>query len=78
MEIKHLKQMFKDGFLVSAKVQPAPMEQDKFILVFGKVNGGEEQVTRVRDDECKIYRRYTGAVLDAQEIGFKKVELNFD
>ncbi len=78
MELKILKKLFQEGLLLTAKALPAPMYSGQYILVFSKSNGGEEQVTRARDGETKIYKRWNGAVLDAQEVGFKEVTIRFE
>lgn len=46
MEIKLLKTLFEEGLLLSAKVLPAPMEHDRWIMVFNKASGSEEQITK--------------------------------
>lgn len=78
MEIKLLRKLFQEGLLLAAKVQPAPMEPGRYILVFAKANGGEEQITKARDNETKIYKRLNGALQDAQDIGFKEVTIRFE
>ncbi len=78
MEIKLLKSLFQEGLLVNARALPAPMESGRFILVFRKSSGGEEQVTRARDNTLKVYKRLNGALQDAQEIGFKEVTVQFE
>ena len=78
MEIKLLKTLFEEGLLLSAKVLPAPMEHDRWIMVFNKASVSEEQITKARDDEPKIYKRLNGALQDAKEIGFKEVVIQFD
>ncbi len=77
MEIKFLRKLFQEGLLVTAKVYPAPMESDCWILVFDKSNGGQEQITKARDNKTKIYKRLHGAIEDARDIGFKKVTIEF-
>lgn len=78
MEIKVLKELFREGLLRCAKIVPAPMESDRWLLVFEKANGGHERITKARTDNQKIYKRINGAIADAQEIGFRKVSLEFD
>lgn len=78
MEIKLLRKLFQEGLLITAKVLPAPMQAGKHILVFAKANGGEEHITRARDNETKTYKRLNGAIQDAQDIGFKEVTIVFD
>ena len=78
MDKQQLKSLFKEGALLTAKILPAPMMPGRYILVFGKANGREEQIIKTRSDQKKVYKRLTGAVFDAQKIGFKKVELNFE
>jgi hypothetical protein len=77
VEIKFLRKLFQEGLLVTAKVYPAPMELDCWILVFDKSNGGQEQITKARDHKTKIYKRLNGAIQDARDIGFKKVTIEF-
>jgi hypothetical protein len=78
VEIKLLRRLFQEGLLLAAKVLPAPMEPGRYILVFAKANGGEEQITKARDNEAKVYKRLNGALQDAQDIGFKEVTIRFD
>lgn len=78
MEIKVLKELFREGLLKYAKIVPAPMESDRWLLVFEKVSGGYERITKARSDDQKVYKRINGAIADAQEIGFRKVSLEFD
>jgi len=78
VEIKVLKELFREGLLRCAKIVPAPMESDRWLLVFEKSNGGYERITKARTDNEKIYKRINGAIADAQEIGFRKVSLEFD
>lgn len=78
MEIKILKKLFDEGLLMSARIVPAPMEEGRYFLIFEKPNGGIEQVTRARDNVNKSYRRINGALLDAQEIGFNEVTVQFN
>ena len=78
VEIKILRKLFEEGLLLGANVLPAPMESDRYILVFPKASGGFEQATRARDDEAKIYKQTDGAVNDARRIGFKKVTIEFN
>lgn len=77
MEIKLLRKLFQEGLLLTARVLPAPMETDRWILVFDKASGAQEQITKARDNETKIYKRINGALIDAQEIGFKRVSVEF-
>ncbi len=77
VEIKFLRKLFEEGLLMTAKVVPAPMESDKWILVFIKASGGLEQITKARDRKDKIYKRINGAILDAKTIGFKEVVVTF-
>lgn len=78
VEIRMLKHLFDEGFLRSAIVVPAPMESDRWHLVFEKSNGGYEKITKSRTDVEKNYKRLNGALADAQEIGFKKVTIEFN
>jgi hypothetical protein len=78
LEIRLLKTLFEEGLLLNAKVQPAPMEHDRWIMVFDKASGSQEQITKARDDETKVYKRLNGALQDAKEIGFKEVIIRFD
>ena len=78
VEIRLLKTLFDEGLLLNAKVQSAPMEQDRWIMVFDKASGNQEQITKARDDGPKIYKRLHGALQDAKEIGFKEVIIRFD
>ncbi len=77
MEIRVLKQLFHEGLLRSATVVPAPMEHDRWMLVFEKTNGGLEYITKARSDVEKIYKRINGALIDAREIGFQRVSVDF-
>ena len=78
VEIKLLRKLFQEGLLLTARVLPAPMETDRWILVFDKASGAQEQITKARDNETKIYKRINGALIDAQEIGFKRVSVEFN
>lgn len=78
VEIKLLRKLFQEGLLLAANVQPAPMESGRYILVFSKANGGEEQITKARGNEVKVYKRLNGALQDAQDIGFKEVSIRFE
>ena len=69
--------MFKEGVLLSATVVPAPMEQDRWLLVFDKVSGGQERISKARSDTDKLYKRINGAIIDAEDIGFKEVKVQF-
>lgn len=78
MEIKLLRKLFHDGFLVSAKALPAPMKPGQYVLVFIKTNGEEEYITKARNNETKTYKRVHGALLDVQDIGFKEMTVGFE
>lgn len=78
MEIRLLKKLFEEGLLLAATALPAPMNPGHYLLVFSKSTGGEECVTRTRDHAIKTYKRLSGALIDAQEIGFKEVKVIFD
>ena len=75
MEIRLLKQLFQEGMLLSATIVPAPMEPDRWYLVFDKVSGGQERITKARSDIDKVYKRINGAIADAEEIGFQEVKI---
>lgn len=72
-----LKQLFQEGLLRSATVVPSPVEHDRWLLVFEKANGGQERITKARSDVEKVYKRINGALIDAQEIGFQRVSVDF-
>lgn len=78
MDKKMLKRLFADGFLLSATVEPLPMEEGRFRLVLKKHQGGEEEVTLARTEKVKIYQSFAAAVRDAHDIGFKKVTVQMD
>ncbi len=78
MEIKLLRTLFQEGLLLTAKILPAPMNPGCYNLVFIKPNGGEEHITKARDNKTKIYKRLHGALQDAQDIGFKEVTIRFE
>ncbi|AKH70891.1 hypothetical protein IMCC21906_03254 (plasmid) [Spongiibacter sp. IMCC21906] len=63
-----LKQMFQEGLLRTATIVPAPMESDRWLLIFEKANGNQERITRVRTEDDKIYRRLHGALEDAKKL----------
>ena len=75
LEIRLLKQLFAEGVLLSATIVPAPMESDRWLLVFDKVSGGQERISKARSDTDKIYKRINGAIIDAEDIGFKEVKV---
>lgn len=77
MEIRLLKTLFDEGLLIEAIVEPAPMEQDRWVMTFNKSSGNTELITKARDDKPKIYKRINGALQDAKEIGFKQVVIRF-
>tara|TARA_B110000211_G_C13873962_1_gene462117 strand:+ start:165 stop:491 length:327 start_codon:yes stop_codon:yes gene_type:complete len=78
VEIRMLRQLFQEGLLLSASVVPAPMEHDRWLLVFEKANGNQERITKARSNIEKVYKRINGALVDAQEIGFKRVSVEFN
>lgn len=79
MEIKLLRKLFREGLLLNAKVLPAPMQADRWMLVFDKGSGGQEEVSKTRNpDETKFYKRVIGAIEDAKGIGFKEVTIRFE
>ncbi|WP_293648031.1 plasmid replication protein RepB [Thiolapillus sp.] len=75
MEIRLLRQLFQEGILLSATIVPAPMEPDRWLLVFDKSSGGQERITKARSDIDKVYKRINGAIADAEEIGFQEVKI---
>ncbi len=75
MEIRLLRQLFQEGMLLSATIVPAPMEPDRWLLVFDKPSGGQERITKARSDIDKVYKRINGAIADAEEIGFQEVKI---
>lgn len=77
MEIRLLKKLFIEGALISAKILPAPMESQKYLLVVTTQNGTQEPVTTTNNKKTKIYRRTDGAISDAITIGFKEVSIRF-
>lgn len=77
VEIRVLRELFREGMLLSATVVPAPLEHDRWMLMFEKRNGGVEYITRARTNVEKIYRRVNGALIDAREIGFQRVTVDF-
>ena len=70
-----LKRMFQEGLLRTATIVPAPMEVDRWLLVFEKSNGNQERLTLVRTEDDKVYRRLHGALEDAKKIGFRRVAI---
>ena len=75
MEIRLLRQLFQEGMLLSATIVPAPMESDKWLLVFEKASGGQERISKARSDIDKVYKRINGAIADAEDIGFQEVKI---
>ena len=67
--------MFREGVLLSATIVPAPLEQDRWLRVFEKGRGGHERISKSRSDTDKIYKRINGAIIDAEDIGFKEVKI---
>ena len=79
MEIRLLRKLFREGLLLNAKVLPVPMQADRWMLVFDKPSGGQEEVSKTRaPDETKFYKRVIGAIEDAKDIGFKEVTIRFE
>ncbi|WP_184465173.1 plasmid replication protein RepB [Zhongshania antarctica] len=78
MEIRMLRQMFQEGLLRTATIIPAPMERDRWMLVFQKANGNQERITKARTENDKVYKRLNGALSDAQDIGFRSVTVEFN
>lgn len=78
MDKKMLKRLFVDGFLLSATVEPLPMQESRFRLVLKKHQGGEEELTLARSEKVKMYQTFSAAVRDARDIGFKKVTVQMD
>lgn len=75
MEIRLLRQLFQEGMLLSATIVPAPMESDRWLLVFDKVSGGQERISKARSNVDKVYKRINGAIADAEDIGFQEVKI---
>ncbi|MBB5189245.1 hypothetical protein HNQ57_003548 [Zhongshania antarctica] len=73
-----LRQMFQEGLLRTATIIPAPMERDRWMLVFQKANGNQERITKARTENDKVYKRLNGALSDAQDIGFRSVTVEFN
>lgn len=75
MEIRLLRQLFQEGMLLSATIVPAPMESDRWLLVFDKSSGGQERISKARSNIDKVYKRINGAIADAEDIGFQEVKI---
>ncbi|CAH1388313.1 conserved hypothetical protein [Candidatus Nitrotoga sp. M5] len=73
-----LRQMFQEGLLRTATIVPAPMESERWMLVFEKANGNQERISKARTENDKIYKRLNGALSDAKEIGFRSVTVEFN
>ena len=80
MKITLAKTLYEEGVLTGARITPAPSDDDveRFFLVFDRLSGVEETVTTVRDNEVKVYRKYSGAIIDAREVGFKEINMKFE
>ncbi len=78
VEIRVLRELFREGMLLSATIVPVPLEQDRWLLKFEKSSGGVEFITRARTHEEKIYKRVNGALVDARDIGFQRVTIEFN
>ncbi len=70
-----LRQLFREGMLLSAAIVPAPMQPGCWMLVFDKASGSQERITRARTEIDKIYKRINGALADAKDIGFREVKI---
>lgn len=75
MEIRLLRQLFKEGMLLSATIAPAPMQPDSWLMVFDKPSGEQECITKARTSIDKYYKRINGAIADAELIGFQDVRI---
>ena len=75
VEIRLLTQLFREGMLLSATIMPAPMQQDRWLMVFDKPSGEQERITKARSDIDKVYKRIHGALADAELIGFQEVKV---
>lgn len=69
--------MYREGVLKKASVVPSPAEQNRWLLVFERLSGDQEKITRARTNQEKVYKRINGALIDAREIGFKSVTVEF-
>lgn len=78
MQKDKLKLLFEEGVLESANIFPVPMIEDQWYLELKKKNGQSEVLSRVRREEEKRYKRINGAIADAQEIGFKRVTIEYN
>ena len=78
MELSLLRRLFAEGVLKNAIIVPVPLEADRWNLILKKNNGDSEIISRARTDEPKKYKRVNGAIIDAKEIGFDRVEIVFD
>ena len=77
VEIRVLRELFREGMLLSATIVPVPLEQDRWMLMFEKSSGGVEYITRARSKDEKVYKRINGALVDARDIGFQRVTIEF-
>lgn len=81
MDLSHAKNLFKHGRLKTATVIPASSVDsviDYWKLIIEDTLGQKLIITMTRDNSLRKYKRYEGAVSDAQKIGFKNVEIIFN
>jgi len=77
LEIRILRELYREGVLKKASVVPSPAKQNRWLLVFERLSGDQEKITRARTNQEKVYKRINGALIDAREIGFKSVTVEF-
>lgn len=77
MEFRLVKKLFGDGFFQSALIVQAPMS-DKFHLCFITSTGSTERMTKTRKTDIKEYRTETSALIEAKNLGFRKITVEYE
>ena len=78
MQLDKVQYLFEEGVLVSARVVPAPLLENKYLLEFVRSSGVVERLELARKKKDRIYRSIDAAAKKAREVGFKSVNVMFD
>ena len=77
LELKVLKQLFRNGALSAATVVPASIESDRWLVVIETKHGLHERMTRANSKKEKLFRSLPAAFEDLRRIGFKQATVTF-